>query len=115
MSEEELRGIEGRVDNLQTYIARIPENVSPVGLQGKIDAVCAMLPVGRHYDAIVQDLPTLLPETIDGGLRDVETYGGKLGEPWWSHIVGEVHGILSALLAFRTTHLLRKYKELDAQ
>jgi hypothetical protein len=100
---------------LQTYIARIPANVGAVGLKGKIDAVLAVFPEGRHYDAIVQDLPTLLPETIDGGLKTVETYCGKLVEPWRSHIVGQVHGILSALAAFRTTHLLHRLKELDGR
>jgi hypothetical protein len=91
MSLEELRDIHVRVDRLQMYIART------IGLKTKIDSVCAVFPGGIHYDNIVQDLKRLLPATIDASLRDVEAYCAKLGEPYRTHIVVEVSGILSAL------------------
>jgi hypothetical protein len=109
MSVEDLRVLHVRLTGLQTYIARIP---GEQGLKGKMDAVCELIPLGRGYDAIVADVRKLLPGTIDGGLVEVQASCSGLGDPWRTHIVEEVGGVLRQLSLFRTTLLLRKLGQL---
>jgi hypothetical protein len=109
MSAEDLRALHVRLDGLQTYIAGIPRHKE---LKGKMDAVRALIPLGRGYDAIVADVRRLLPGTIDSGLVEVQAICAGLGEPWKTHIVQEVGGVLRQLSFFRTTLLLQKLGQL---
>jgi hypothetical protein len=109
MSAEDLRALQVRLDGLQTYIARIPGHKE---LKGKMDAVRALIPLGRGYDAIVADVRRLLPGTIDSGLVEVQAICAGLGEPWKTHIVQEVGGVLRQLSLFRTTLLQQKLEQL---
>ncbi|MBV5280654.1 MAG: hypothetical protein J0651_05315 [Actinobacteria bacterium] len=104
MSVEDLRNIHERVERLQVYIGSIPQKAGAIGLKTKIDAVCAVFPIGMHYDHIVEELRRLLPETVDERLREVEVYCGKLGAPYGPHIIAEVAGILAELQSFRSAH-----------
>ena len=107
MSVESLRNIYGRVNGLQVYIERIPRGVGALDLKTKIDEACSMLPGGGYYDHIVQNLKRLLPLTIDLAdlkLGEVETYCGKLCEPYRKHIADEVSGILLELQSFQSSH-----------
>ncbi len=100
-----MRALHVRVGALQEYITGIP---GESGLKDKMAAVCALMPLGRGYDAIVADVRKLLPETIDDGLREVKASCASLGEPWKTHIVREVGGILSAMALFRVALLMRR-------
>ena len=104
MSVEDLRSVWERLERLHVYIERIPQKAGAIGLKTKIDAVCEVFPIGRHYDNIVEDLRRLLPETVDERLREVEVYCGKLGAPYGPHIIAEVAGILAELQRFRSAH-----------
>ena len=86
------------------YIDKIPQKLSGRGVTTKIHEVCKMFPNGRHYDIIVHDLKTYLPETIDSKLRELAEHCSRMGEPYFSHITSEIEGILLELQSFRSSH-----------
>ena len=112
MSAEDLRALHVRLDGLQTYIAGIPRHKE---LKGKMDAVRALIPLGRSYDVIVANVRSLLPETIDSGLVEVRKMCAGLREPEKTYLVNEVGDVLRQLSLFRTTLLLQKLGQLGGR
>ena len=104
MSCTPLRSIQERLDRLQTFIDDIAQKAGAVGVKTGIREACNMFPIGRHYDVIVQDLKTYLPETIDSKLRELAVYCSRMVEPYFSHITSEIDGILLELQSFRSSH-----------
>ncbi len=104
-----MRALHVRLEGLQTYIAGIPRHNE---LKGKMDAVRALIPLGRSYDLIAANVGMLLPRTIDSGLVEVREICAGLCEPQKTYLVNEVGDVLSQLRLFRTTLLLQKLGQL---
>lgn len=91
--------ISGQLLNLQTYIANIPISRP----KNEIDKANTEWPNGRTYHDIVQDLETLLPETIDKHLENASQYANAYSNEYAAEIRSKCAAILQNLKNFRAS------------